>query len=186
MFGMTTRQPPCDNARLVSQPAMSSPSEPQDLSATQRWVRPGVNADAPALDVWLMGRAPLPVPEMRARRLSLEALLEQGGHGICLLGGTNAVHATFDCLLPVTLIHSLSTGGRVAMVAEWCPPAALPALWLGLCCTVLADWCRAHGIRRICMAPGVVSDAGMAPEGFQPDPTGLWVRNLVPTPKQLG
>lgn len=172
---------------------MSTPSESQDLPPAQRWVRPGIGADAQVIDTWLMARAPLAVPEARARRQSLEALLEQGGHGICLIGGledgTNAVQGTFACLLPVALIHSLSTGGHVALAAEWWPPAAsvagAPDVWLNDCCTVLADWCRAHGIRHIALAPGLVDSASRAPTGFQRDASGLWLRSLVPTPKWL-
>ncbi|WP_237718239.1 hypothetical protein [Cupriavidus sp. BIS7] len=166
---------------------------------TQRWVRPGVTADAESLDAWLMARAPLAVPEARARRLALDALLEQGAHGICLMAGTDTVRA----LLPVTLIHSLSTGGRVAMVTEWWPPqtperadsannadsagsAGSADQWLGECCAVLSDWCRAHGIRHIFLAPDLVADPAQVPEGFARGAEGLWRRNLVPVAKQLG
>lgn len=183
---MNPRQPPCDNAGLSSGPTMSTFSDPNELPPPQRQVRPGVGADAPAVDAWLMQRAPLAVPEARARRLSLDALLEQGGHGICLLGGTNAVRDNLVCLMPVTLIHSLSTGGRVAMVAEWWPLANAGHEWLDDCCAVLVDWCRAHGIRHIALASGIATAYTRPPEGFQRDGSGLWVRNLVPTPKRLG
>ena len=163
------------------------PADPDPVSRIhhdpQRWVRPGVAADAPLLDAWLMTRAPLAVPEARARRLALDALLEQGGHGICLMAGTDAVQA----VLPVTLVHSLSTGGRVAMATEWWPPESGDADdWLGECCVVLAEWCRAHGIRYAFLAPGLVVDATQAPAGFVRGPEGLWRRNLVPTAKHLG
>jgi hypothetical protein len=171
---------------------MSTRPDSRNPDDTQRWVRPGVTADADALDAWLMARAPLAVPEARARRLALDALLEQGAHGICLMAGTEAVQA----LLPVTLIHSLSTGGRVAMVTEWWPPQAPDCAdvcaddcaddWLGECCAVLADWCRAHGIRHVFLAPGLVADLARAPEGFVRGAEGLWRRNLVPIAKQLG
>jgi|GEM_PF-1461834 len=175
----------------------SDPTFP--LHTAQRWVRPGVDADAPAIDAWLQARAPLPVPEARARRLSLDALLAQGGQGICLLAGTNAVPDALHCLMPVSLVHHLGTGGRVAMVAEWWPPAGeapvegdnaadlLPG-WLAACCAELADWCRAHGIRHIALAPGLVAGLvpGQRPEGFVSDASGLWLRILVPTPKRLG
>jgi len=165
-------------------PFMSTRSDPRIPIETQRWVRPGVTADADLLDAWLMARAPLSVPESRARRLALDALLEQGGHGICLMVGTDTVRA----LLPVTLIHSLSTGGRAAMATEWWPPLAPDCAddWLGECCAVLADWSRAHGIRHVFLAPGLVADPARAPEGFVRGAEGLWRRNLVPIAKQLG
>jgi len=161
----------------------------------QACVRVGAAADAALLDAWLTARAPLPVPEARARRLSLEALLAQGGHGICLIAeqeargepGPRAVQA----LLPVTLVHSLSTGGRAALAIEWwAPPAADAAAgpapkWLAACCGVLADWCRAHGIRHALLAPGLVPDRH-PPAGFAAGSDGLWHRCLVPTPKRLG
>ncbi len=77
--------------------------------------------DAPAVDAWLMARMPLAVPEARARRLSLDTLLDQAGHGICLIGSTKTGSDAIDCLLPVALVHNLFHGGRVAMVAEWGP-----------------------------------------------------------------
>jgi hypothetical protein len=171
-------------------PFMSTHSDSRIPIETQRWVRPGVTADAESLDAWLMARAPLAVPDARARRLALDALLEQGAHGICLMAGTDTVRE----LLPVTLIHSLSTGGRVAIVTEWWPPqvhdgadsAGSADQWLGECCAVLADWCRAHGIRHIFLAPGLVADPAHVPEGFVRGAEGLWRRNLVPVAKQLG
>ena len=166
----------------------ASPDFPDKLPA-QHWVRPGVGADTSAIEAWLATRAPLAVPDARARRLSLDALLAQGGQGICLLGGTDVVQDTFDCLLPVSLVHSLSVGGvggRVAMVAEWWAPAMAADAWLAACLAELADWCRAHGIRAIAVAPGLTSDATRPAEGFGPDASGMWVRNLVPTAKRLG
>lgn len=221
---MTRLQDPCDNAGLLPARHMFTISNPSESTPPQRWVRPAVTKDAPVVDAWLMRRAPLGVPEARARRVSLDALLDQGSHGICLLGGTNAVRDNLACLMPVTLIHSLSTGGRIAMVAEWWPPVSSsdstdagepPALasaprplqsqhspqslqssewpaetsvqaWLQECCAVLADWCRAHGIRHIALAQGLVDPGQRAPDGFQRDGSGLWVRSLVPTPKFLG
>ena len=187
---MTGRQPPCDNAGQLLPPAMSTSSDSPNIPEVQYQLRVGVSADGPAIASWLDARAPLPVPEARARRLSLDALLEQGGHGICLLGGgTSAVRdpqETLACLMPVALVHSLSFGGRVAMVAEWWPPAEDASGWLDASCQMLADWCRAHGIRHIRLAPGLVTGASRAPHGFQRDADGLWLRGLIPTPKRLG
>lgn len=169
---------------------MSTSSDSPNSSEVLYAIHVGVSADGPAIDAWLDARAPLPVLEARARRLSLDALLEQGGHGICLIGGgTSTVrdpHETVACLLPVTLVHSLSLGGRVAMAAEWWPPADDAPGWLDALCQTLADWCRAHGIRHIRLAPGLVTDASRAPQGFRLDADGLWLRSLVPTPKRLG
>lgn len=166
-------------------------------SCPQGLVRVGTPADAALVDAWLMARAPLAVPEARARRLSLEALLAQGGQGLCLIDGAgaeagnwpeaaspNSVHG----LLPVTFIHSLSTGGRVALAAEWWGPAdlAASATSLAACGDLLADWCRAHGIRQVWLVPGLLADPTVAPRGFAPGADGLLHRSLVPTPKQLG
>jgi len=166
-------------------------------SRPQGLVRVGTSADAALIDAWLMARAPLPVPEARARRLSLDALLAQGGQGLCLIDSAtadagnppgeaspNSVHG----LLPVTLIHSLSTGGRVALATEWWGPAdaAVSAASLAACCDVLADWCRAHGIRQAWLAAGLLADPAATPRGFTLEADGLLHRGLVPTPKQLG
>lgn len=190
---MTARQAPCDNAGSFFRPAMSSSSDSPDSIKVQHPVRVCVSADGPAIAAWLSARAPLPVPEARARRVSLDALLEQGGHGVCLVGGgTSTVRdpgeaeAAVACLMPVTLVHSLSLGGRVAMAAEWWPPVDEAAAWLDATCQLLADWCRAHGIRHIRLAPGLVADASRPPRGFQRDADGLWLRSLIPTPKRLG
>ncbi|MDT6962204.1 hypothetical protein QTN24_11920 [Cupriavidus sp. SZY C1] len=166
---------------------MSTPSDVSPSHQVPYRVHPATGADGPLLDAWLQARAPLPVPEARARRLSLDALLAQGGEGLCLVGRTSSGQPV--CLMPVTLVHSLALGGRVAMVAEWWPPAD-PAeaaeAWRDACCAELADWCRAHGIRHIRLAPTLVADAAQAPDGFRRDADGLWTRSLLPTPKQLG
>ncbi|MGO4304713.1 hypothetical protein [Cupriavidus sp. RAF12] len=180
----------------------TDPSRSPISPMAQHWVRPGLTTDAPLLDAWLMTLAPLPVPEARARRVALEALLVQGGHGLCLMvgegksdvDGTTSVRA----LLPVSLVHSLSTGGRAAFASEWWTTAELgtegngdkkgakASDWLVACCDMLADWCRAHGIRHVLLAPGVVADVGTVPPGFVAGPDGLWHRSLVPAPKILG
>lgn len=166
-------------------------------SRPQGLVRVGTHADAALIDAWLMACAPLSVPEARARRLSLDALLAQGGQGLCLIDSAPAeaenpsgveIPNTVHGLLPVTLIHSLSTGGRVALAAEWWGPrdAAASAASLAACCDVLADWCRAHGIRQVRLAPGLLADSSAAPRGFTQGADGLLHRSLMPTPKQLG
>lgn len=159
--------------------------------APQALVRIGTPADAATLDAWLALRAPLPVPEARARALSLEALLAQAGQGICLIAGDGASAeggtAMVRALLPVTLIHSLSTGGRVALATEWwTSPEDDGAAWLAACSDVLADWCRAHGIRHAMLAPGLVAHGAAMPPGFAVAPDGLLHRSLVPSAKRLG
>lgn len=146
------------------------------------------SADADRLDAWLAVWRPLPVPEARARRLSLEALLAQGGQGVCvtceLTDGTNPVRM----LLPATLVHDLAHAGRVAMVADWwCDAGAGDVAREGFaaCLALLADWCRAHGIRHILAAPALLSEAE-APQGFVRDASGLWRRDCMPTAKRLG
>ena len=54
---------------------------------------------------------------------------------------------------------------------------------LRACLDTLADWCRAHGIRHVLLAPGL---AGDAPTGFSRHTSGFWHRVLAPAPKILG
>ncbi|WP_423195348.1 MULTISPECIES: hypothetical protein [unclassified Cupriavidus] len=164
------------------------------LSTAQRWVRLAETTDAALLDDWLAMLRPLPVPEARARRLALAALLAQGGQGLAVMAGTDAVQA----LMPATLVHDLSHAGRVAMVADWwcAESAALPAAsvapdrspappgWFACCANLLADWCRAHGIRHLLIAPALIPDAART-DAYQRDPSGLWRRDCMPAPKAL-
>jgi hypothetical protein len=163
---------------MPSQPV----SPPSSESFPQHQVRLGVRADAPALDAWLQAAMPLPVPAARARRLVLEGLLAQSGQGACLL----AMHEDdIAACLPVALVPSLEFGGLVACATEWWPSdaAVSGSGCLGACLATLADWCRAHGIRHILLAPGLAQDA---PTAFTRHHSGLWHRLLVPAPKTLG
>ena len=164
---------------MPSEPASPHCSE----SFPQHQVRLGVSADAPVLDAWLQATMPLPVPAARARRLVLEGLLAQSWQGACLL----AMQAGDDiaACLPVTLVPSLEFGGLVACAMEWWSPDATAPGSAGLaaCLATLADWCRAHGIRHVLLAPGL---AGDAPTGFARHTSGLWHRVLTPAPKTLG
>lgn len=159
-------------------------------SALQFPPRLAESADADRLDAWLAMRRPLPVPEARARRLSLEALLAQGGQGVCVMleaghgtDGTHLVHA----LLPATLVHSLAHAGKVAMAADWwCDATGDPGREaFDACMGLLADWCRAHGIRHVLAAPSLQPGGG-SPQGFVTDASGLWRRDCIPAAKSLG
>ncbi len=165
---------------MPSEPASPNRSE----SFPQHQVRLGVSADAPMLDAWLQAAVPLPVPAARARRLVLEGLLAQTGQGACLLA-TQAGDGIAACL-PVALMPSLEFGGLVACASEWWPSdtATPDSGCLGACLATLADWCRAHGIRHILLAPGLAGDA--PPTGFARHASGLWHRALTPAPKALG
>ena len=163
---------------MPSQPV----SPPSSESFPQHQVRLGVSADAPALDAWLQAAMPLPVPAARARRLVLEGLLAQSGQGACLL----AMHEhDIAACLPVALVPSLEFGGLVACATEWWPSdaAASGSGCLAACLATLADWCRAHGIRHLLLAPGLAADV---PTGFARHHSGLWHRMVVPAPKTLG
>ncbi|CAG9173922.1 hypothetical protein LMG23992_02577 [Cupriavidus laharis] len=167
---------------MPSHPAASHPSE----SFPQHQVRLGTSADAPRLDAWLQAAAPLPVPAARARRLVLEGLLAQSGQGVCLLAATSG--GDIAACLPVALLPSLALGGLVACATEWwADAAAVPGVSdnrLEACLATLAEWCRAHGIRHILLAPGLADDT--PPAGFARHANGLWHRNLAPAPKVLG
>ncbi|CAG9175015.1 hypothetical protein [Cupriavidus pampae] len=144
--------------------------------------------DANRLDVWLAALRPLPVPDARARRLALEALLAQGGQGACVMIDSSDGTMTVQALLPVTLVHSLLHAGRVAMVTEWWCAAANPASassQFDACVALLDDWCRAHGIRHVLAAPALLSGSDPA-TGFMRDTSGLWRRDCVPAAKSLG
>ena len=172
--------------RLAFQPAM--PSDPDfsrhSESSPQHQVRLGTSVDASTLDAWLQAAAPLPVPAARARRLVLDGLLAQSGQGACLL--VDAGEGGITACLPVALHPSLAFGGLTACATEWwIDPAAIgtQAGCLNACLATLADWCRAHGIRHILLAPVLAADK---PPGFVRDASGLWHRSLSPAPKTLG
>jgi hypothetical protein len=163
----------------------SDPASPhRSESFPQHQVRLGLSADAPMLDAWLQAAMPLPVPAARARRLVLEGLLAQSGQGACLL----AMQESDDiaACLPVALVPSLEFGGLVACATEWWPAdAAAPGPGcFQACLATLADWCRAHGIRHVLLAPGLAGET--PPTGFSRHASGLLHRPLVPAAKTLG
>ncbi len=96
-------------------------------------MRVGTSADAALIDALADGpRATCPCPRPAPAGCHWMHSLAQGGQGLCLIDSAtadagnppgeaspNSVH----CPLPVTLIHSLSTGGRVALATEWWGPA---------------------------------------------------------------
>ncbi|TPQ39486.1 hypothetical protein C2U69_11965 [Cupriavidus pinatubonensis] len=174
---------------LPFKPAMPSDpaSSPQSQSSPQYQVRLGTSADASALDAWLQAAAPLPVPVARARRLVLEGLLAQSGQGACLLA--DAEGGGFAACLPVALHPSLAFGGLTACATEWWLDVAAVGTQSGCleaCLATLADWCRAHGIRHILLAPALAANTPSGPSGFVRHASGLWHRGLSPAPKALG
>jgi hypothetical protein len=114
----------------------------------------------------------------------LEALLAQAGQGACLLA-MNECGEIAACL-PVALVPSLEFGGLVACATEWWASGAVSpgSGCFEACLVTLADWCRAHGIRHVLLAPGLAGDA--PPAGFARHASGLWHRVLAPAPKTLG
>jgi len=146
---------------------------------TSLQVRPGTSADADVLDAWLQVRQPLPVPAARARRVMLAALLAQGGQGLCVIA--EATDGTRACL-PVSLAANLSLHGQACCVTEWWgDPADGSAL--EACLALLADWCRAHGVRHVLLAPGLSS---ASPPGFALHASGMWHLAVAPAAKVLG
>jgi len=149
-------------------------SDPSSLQ-----VRPGITADADVVDAWLHTRQPLPVPAARARRVMLEALLGQGGQGLCVVAAT--VDGMRGCL-PVSLAPNLSLHGQACCVTEWWgDPADAEAL--EACLAMLGDWCRAHGVRHVLLAPGL---SATPPRGFALHPSGMWHLVATPAAKVLG
>lgn len=148
--------------------------------------RLATGADAAALDAWLQSRQPLAVPAARARRAMLDALLGQGGQGLCVVAD-HPDGAPRACV-PVTLAPSLSLYGQACCITEWWSDRDgrddredEPAL--DACLDLLADWCRAHGVRHILLAPGLRSSP---PDGFAPHPGGMWHASTAPAAKVLG
>lgn len=169
-------------------PSPTSSATSSDRASPAPLLRVAESADADRLDAWLAVWRPLPVPESRARRLALEALLAQSGQGVCVMreaaDGTNPVRA----LMAATLIHHLTLAGRVAMVADWwcdMPGSEAARESFDACIGLLADWCRAHGIRHLLAAPTLLPEAE-APQGFVRDASGLWRRDCMPAAKLLG
>lgn len=145
-------------------------------------VRPAVAADLPLLSSWLDRARPLPVPAQRGRQLLLASQLsrpEQGGCLLCEAGGRLVGCLSFN------VVPCLAQGGLAALALEWWHDGADAAPALAASCAMLADWCRAHGIRQLLLAPALV-DAAAPPQGFAVDASGLWCRMLVPSYKRLG
>jgi len=170
-------------------PSDSLPEPNPESPLPQHQVRLGVTNDAPSVDAWLQAIQPLPVPGARSRRLVLEGLLAQSGQGACLLVETSKSDETamIAACLPVALVPSLSLGGLVACATEWWTASAEAGqgdAWISACCNVLAEWCRAHGIRHILLAPRL--PRGGPPAGFALQASGFWLRSLVPAAKALG
>lgn len=162
---------------------MSSSSPPDSLLPPGLSVRPAVAADFPLLLSWLDRTRPLPVPEQRGRQLLLASQLSRPEQGGCLL--CEAGERLVGCL-SFSVVPCLAQGGLAALALEWwhddAGREAAPAL--AASCAMLSDWCRAHGIRQLLLAPALV-DADAPPAGFAVDASGLWCRFLVPSHKRL-
>ncbi|MDF3834487.1 hypothetical protein P3W85_16215 [Cupriavidus basilensis] len=156
-----------------------SPASPQAL------IRLAGTADSETLCAWLQSRQPLPVAATRARQALVEGLLARPERGACVLA--EAAAGLVGCL-PVALVPHLGLAGLAALATEWWDdgtPSQDAAVLLA-CCDLLADWCRAHGVRHLLLAPGLLAASQAAAAGFLPQAGGLWHRNLSPAPKTLG
>ncbi|WP_420996946.1 hypothetical protein ACKI2N_019120 [Cupriavidus sp. 30B13] len=142
-------------------------------------------ADARWLAEWLQAAQPLPVAAARARHALVEGLLARPERGACVVV-QDAEQGLLGCL-PVALVPHLGLGGLAAFAAEWwARPAGAQAEPLLACCSLLADWCQAHGVRHLLLSPALLTPPQAAAAGFVPHAGGLWHRNLSPAPKHLG
>ncbi|WP_454723815.1 MULTISPECIES: hypothetical protein [Cupriavidus] len=153
-------------------------------------VRLAAAADAGRLDAWLQAAQPLPVAAARARQALVESLLARPERGACVVAEGMAGEggpALLGCL-PATLVPHLGLGGLAAFAAEWwtLPGAGAQDAALLACCGLLADWCRAHGVRHLLLAPALLAAPRAAAAGFVPHAGGLWHRSLAPAHKHLG
>ncbi|WP_237716969.1 hypothetical protein [Cupriavidus basilensis] len=163
------------------------PSSPESASPLAS-VRLAGTADAHSLGAWLQSRHPLPVAAARARQALLEGLLARPERGACVVVETTAGPQWLGCL-PVTLVPHLELAGLAALATEWWCGGVLAGQDAALlldCCGLLADWCRAHGVRHLLLAPALLTAAQAAPAGFVPHGSGLWHLNLSPAAKMLG
>jgi hypothetical protein len=146
-------------------------------------------ADAGMLCTWLQSRQTLPITAARARQALVESLLARPERGVCVLAMSEGTPPPqlLGCL-PVVLVPHLELSGLAALATEWWTAAAVAqedAALLVACCDLLADWCRAHGVRHLLLAPALLG-APQAAAGFVAHASGLWHRNLSPAPKILG
>ncbi|MBY4897672.1 hypothetical protein [Cupriavidus sp. AU9028] len=150
-------------------------------------VRAATRADREALAAWLQARHPLPAIARRGRDEALCRLLDRPELGLCLLAQAGGA---WSACMPVHLLPRLDLGGLAVLAAEWWSGSvaepAYRALLLAACRNWLADWCRAHGVRHLLLAPALApapddADAAMV----QPLPDGLWHRDLAPAAKVL-
>ncbi|MGT2495012.1 hypothetical protein ACU4GD_43155 [Cupriavidus basilensis] len=104
-------------------------------------------------------------------------------------GGRGRCGAAAGGCLPVALVPHLQLSGLAALAVEWWVGAEAaqedPAVLLA-CCDLLADWCRAHGVRHMLLAPALLAGSQADSAGFVAHAGGLWHRNLTPAPKTLG
>ncbi|MGO4327753.1 hypothetical protein AB4Z48_05490 [Cupriavidus sp. 2TAF22] len=174
-------------------PAPHKPPSEDASSAAGSYphIRLATAADAPALSDWLQAARPLPVAAARARSALVESLLARPERGACVVAEA-AGQQVLGCL-PVTLVPHLGLAGLAAFVAEWwarpvaetgTAAVANAALFQG-CCDLLADWCRAHGVRHLLLSPALLTVRQAEAAGFVPC-AGLWHCNLAPAHKDLG
>ncbi|WP_459569092.1 hypothetical protein [Cupriavidus sp. 8B] len=163
------------------------PSSPE-FAIPPASIRLAGTADAQSLGAWLQSRHALPVPAARARQVLLEGLLARPERGACVVAQDSAGADLLGCL-PVTLMPHLELAGLAALATEWWAgdvPVDRGAAMLLDCCGLLADWCRAHGVRHLLLAPALLAAPQAAAAGFEPHASGLWHRNLSPATKMLG
>ncbi|MGY8526498.1 hypothetical protein [Paracidovorax citrulli] len=149
-------------------------------------VRAAGPADQARLGDWLQTLDPLPPVGRRARDEALARLLDRPELGLCLLAGEDDA---WSACLPAHLLPRLDLAGLAVLAAQWCS-AAEPQrqrLLLAACRDWLADWCRAHGVRHLLLAPALAPAEGEADfAGARRLPDGLWHLDLAPAAKLLG
>ncbi|WP_233472369.1 hypothetical protein [Cupriavidus respiraculi] len=156
-------------------PAASSIPAPDSFA-----IRIATPADAAALADWLHAHWPLPQLAARGRRAALERLLARPELGACVIaetaGGPRAC-------LPALLSPHLGLHGLVAQASEWWEDGT-PAsgAYFDACLAALAEWCAAHGVRHLLLAPGLP----VAPARRRRHASGLWHIGVEPGAKLLG
>lgn len=152
------------------------------LPAPDSSIRIATPPDAPALAQWLQANWPQPALADRSRRAMLDHLLARPELGACVIAESDGRPRA---CLPAQLAPHLGLHGLVAQVTEWWSGAAHrheSGADFAACLAALADWCAAHGIRHMLLAPDLPVD----PDRCVRHASGLWQIGIAPAPKSLG
>jgi hypothetical protein len=164
----------------AASPHSSRPVQGEPVSAPA--IRIATPADAAALADWMQAAWPLPPLAARGRRAMLDHLLARPEQGACVV----ALSDDRPCAcLPALLAPHLGLHGLVAQVGEWWAEARElheSGACFQACVAALAEWCAAHGIRHVLLAP----ELPVMGDGLSRHASGLWHVEIAPSPKSLG